>query len=195
MTDENAQVVLARRDRTAFAPLFDLYYPRIYRYLLHRTADATRAADLTSETFLAALASLDRFDPDRGSLSAWLYGIATNEYRMASRSSFRKRKALRRLATFTPAEADEFAAIDARVASCTDFVEVQPLLTALPQPQATAITLRFLEDLPYAEVAAAMGVPEPTARSHVHRGLNALRRQLAPRLRAELELALAQGVA
>jgi DNA-directed RNA polymerase specialized sigma24 family protein len=43
---------------------------------MRRTRDAELAADLTAETFAAALAARARFDPGRGSASAWLFGLA-----------------------------------------------------------------------------------------------------------------------
>ena len=52
------------------------------------------------------------------------------------------------------------------------------MCAALPPQQRAAVVLRFYEDLEYAEIAAILGVAEPTARSHVHRALAALRREL-----------------
>jgi RNA polymerase sigma factor (sigma-70 family) len=49
---------------------------------------------------------------------------------------------------------------------------------ALPPQQRAAVVLRFYEDLEYGDIAAILGVAEPTARSHVHRALAALRREL-----------------
>ena len=46
---------------------------------MRRTRNAELAADLTAETFAAALVARARFDPGRGSASAWLYGIALNK--------------------------------------------------------------------------------------------------------------------
>ena len=48
----------------------------------------------------------------------------------------------------------------------------------LPHQQRAAVVLRFYEDLEYAEIAAILGVTEPTVRSHVHRALASLRREL-----------------
>ena len=52
------------------------------------------------------------------------------------------------------------------------------MCAALPPQQRAAVVLRFYEDLEYAEIAAILDVAEPTARSHVHRALAALRREL-----------------
>lgn len=52
------------------------------------------------------------------------------------------------------------------------------MCAALPPQQRAAVVLRFYEDLEYGEIAAILGVAEPTVRSHVHRALAALRREL-----------------
>ena len=59
------------------------------------------------------------------------------------------------------------------------------MCTALPPQQRAAVVLRFYEDLEYAEIAAILGVTEPTARSHVHRALAALRGELERQERSD----------
>lgn len=56
------------------------------------------------------------------------------------------------------------------------------MCSVLPPQQRAAVVLRYYEDLEYAEIAAILGVAEPTARSHVHRALAALRRELGREL-------------
>lgn len=72
-------------------------------------------------------------------------------------------------------EAPISADVSAAVAEST---ALWRLCGALPPLQRTAVVLRFYQDLSFAEVAAAMGCREATARSHVHRGLAALRAEL-----------------
>jgi RNA polymerase sigma-70 factor (sigma-E family) len=55
---------------------------------------------------------------------------------------------------------------------------VWAVCAALPRQQRAAVVLRFYEDLDYSEIAAILGVAEPTVRSHVHRALAALRTEL-----------------
>lgn len=55
---------------------------------------------------------------------------------------------------------------------------VRRMCATLPPQQRAAVVLRFYEDLEYAEIAAVLDVAEATARSHVHRALAALRREL-----------------
>lgn len=56
--------------------------------------------------------------------------------------------------------------------------EAWRLCTSLPASQRAAVVLRFYQDLSFAEIGAALGCPEATARSHVHRALAALRTRL-----------------
>ncbi len=65
----------------------------------------------------------------------------------------------------------------AEVVASTDVV--RRLCAQLPPAQRAAVVLRFYQDLDYREIAALLGCAEATARSHVHRALHALRRELA----------------
>ena len=56
--------------------------------------------------------------------------------------------------------------------------EAWRLCTSLPAQQRAAVVLRFYQDLSFAEIGAALGCPEATARSHVHRALAVLRARL-----------------
>ncbi|CAN5705745.1 SigE family RNA polymerase sigma factor [soil metagenome] len=56
---------------------------------------------------------------------------------------------------------------------------VWQVCSALPPQQRAAVVLRFYEDLDYPEIAHVLGVAEATVRSHVHRGLAALRTALS----------------
>ncbi len=56
--------------------------------------------------------------------------------------------------------------------------EAWRLCTSLPATQRAAVVLRFYQDLSFAEIGAALGCPEATARSHVHRALAALRSRI-----------------
>ena len=64
---------------------------------MRRTRNAELAADLTAETFAAALVARARFDPGRGSGSAWLFGIALHKLARVERSAAAERRARRRL--------------------------------------------------------------------------------------------------
>ncbi|MFZ6029348.1 MAG: sigma-70 family RNA polymerase sigma factor [Chloroflexota bacterium] len=61
-----------------FLASYDSYFPQVYNYICYRCGDVATADDLTSNVFELALSHLNEYRPDRGSLSAWLLGIARN---------------------------------------------------------------------------------------------------------------------
>src|SRR3954462_5906246 len=65
----------ARADPEAFAAFYRRHARAVAGFFAARTRDAEVAADLTAETFAAALEGMRRFDPSRGPPGAWLYGI------------------------------------------------------------------------------------------------------------------------
>ncbi len=75
----DAELLAATRlDPEAFSVFYNRHFDNIITYFWRRIRDRDVAADLTAETFAAALEPLHRFDPDKGNPSQWLYGIAAN---------------------------------------------------------------------------------------------------------------------
>jgi DNA-directed RNA polymerase specialized sigma24 family protein len=70
---------LTPTDPQAFGVFYDRFEAELLRFLYRATGRADIAADLTAEVFAAALHSVRRFDPGRGSARAWLFGIARHE--------------------------------------------------------------------------------------------------------------------
>src|SRR3954452_18177014 len=87
----------ARSDPAAFGAFYRRFEERMLRYFLSRVGDAEVAADLTAETFAAALASVRRFRASKGAAGAWLFGIAHNTLAMSTRRGRVEASARRRL--------------------------------------------------------------------------------------------------
>ena len=71
--------LLSARDGATFELFYRRYADRMLGYFVRRTHDAELAADLTAETFAAALTSRRRYRADAGNASAWLFGIASKK--------------------------------------------------------------------------------------------------------------------
>ena len=71
--DDDALLVAAADDPEAFARFYRLHVGGVIAYFRRRVGNAELAADLTAETFAAALAGRRRFAPERGPAAAWLY--------------------------------------------------------------------------------------------------------------------------
>jgi RNA polymerase sigma-70 factor (ECF subfamily) len=166
----------------AFGAFYRRHARKVTAFHVARTHHAQDAADLTAETFAAALERLDRFDPQRGEPIAWLFGIARNRLadlrrRGAVDDRARRRMGIGRLALDDAA----LERVEATASAELVRIELREGFEALPPDQRDAVALRVLLDHEYAEVAHASGVSEAVARKRVSRGLSALRARLAGR--------------
>lgn len=157
--------------------LFSRFYRRHNRavlgFMMKRIGCAQTAADLTSETFVAAYKDRRKFDSDRGDALPWLYGIARNKLSRYHRTNARRRRWHRTVATpeLTDPQirrVEELADLDALVPA------LRAALDQLPPNQADAVRLRILEDRSYDEVAEMLDTTEGNARVRVSRGLTRL---------------------
>lgn len=163
------------RDPSAFGEFYDRHSDDVLAFLLARTGCRDTAADLMSETFAAALLSLDRYRPGgREAARQWLYGIAKNKLRQLHRWRRVDARARARLrVTARPTDEDLDRAEDR-----LDAVELRRTVArsvhALSPKLREAVTLRVVDDLPYPEVAARLGCSEQAARARVSRALSRL---------------------
>ncbi len=187
-TDDRLLRRMRAGDEDAFAHLYREKHPAIYRFALHMSGSATVAEDVTQEVFMALIRQPERFDPSRGNLNGFLFGIARNHLR-------KRWEADRRLVPFAgnaddlddlllaapttngrgangnghassamPGRAqDEFASIEA-------ISRVRQAISTLPENYREAVVLCELEEMTYDEAALALGCPVGTVRSRLHRG-------------------------
>lgn len=157
-------VVAAARagDESAWETLFDLHYPRLYRFFRARLSSNEQAEDLASNVFLEAFRSIQKFQWQGKPFEAWLFGIARHQLA----SFYRSRRVELTDADLErePAVRDEFVAI-----------EIRDLLEALPRDYQTALELRFIVGLSGVEAAEVMGKSHTGYRSLLLRAVKAFR--------------------
>lgn len=172
MTDAE---LLADGGPDSFAEFYRRHARRVAGYLMRSTGDAEAAADLTAETFAAALIARRRYRPDRAAPSSWLLGIAShklNDWRRRGYAEDRARRRLR-MERIEPSadDLDELARLGHEV-SMIDMVD------ELPAEQSAALRARFVDGRSYADIAVTHGVTEAAIRQRVSRGLAGLRRRI-----------------
>jgi RNA polymerase sigma-70 factor (ECF subfamily) len=176
-----ALLARADTDADAFAVLCARYAVRLDAWFRYRTTDPAVAAELTAETFAQAWRSRRRFrDEAGGSAAPWLYGIARN---LLGRFHDRRRveTAARRRLGIPQRDygADpELDAVDERLAAETCAPFLRDALATLTPAQRSALELRVVQDVDYADVAARLGCSPAAARLHVSRALRSLRTRL-----------------
>jgi RNA polymerase sigma factor (sigma-70 family) len=161
-TTSDSELLLGDGER--FRVLVERHAVALHRYVAARL-DVHTAEDVTSETFAIAFSQRARFDARRGSVRAWLFGIATNLVRRHLRSELRMLRAYAR-SGIDPAAApsDELAVFDARHA------RLAGVLAGLRAEHRSALLLTVVAGLSAEEVASALGVPSSTVRAWVARG-------------------------
>jgi RNA polymerase sigma-70 factor (ECF subfamily) len=166
--------LLAAPGREAFGQFYDRHAGAVLEFFARRTRDPESAADLTAETFAAAIVARRRFRPGPLPAAAWLFGIARHKLADYQRRGHAEDRALRRLRVQRPPLGEEDAEL---IALMADEVSAQ-LLALLPEDERGAIQAHVLEGREYAEIAAAAVISEPAARMRVSRGLGRLRARL-----------------
>jgi RNA polymerase sigma factor (sigma-70 family) len=172
MTDAE---LLADDGADSFAEFYRRHVRRVAGYLMRATGDAEVAADLTAETFAAALIARRRYQPDRAEPGSWLLGIAShklNDWRRRGYAEDRARRRLR-MERIEPSEADrhEFERLG-------DEVSLVDMIDELPSEQSAALRARFVQGRSYADIAGAEQASEGAIRQRVSRGLAGLRRRV-----------------
>jgi RNA polymerase sigma-70 factor (ECF subfamily) len=172
-------------DETAFVALYRAWQGPIYRFALHMSGAESLAEDITQEVFVVLARDGSRFDSRRGSFSTYLFAIARNLLRRRLR-----RERVYEAISDDPDESqsssqshphavafDPDVALDRRQA----IQRVRRAVRGLPVAFREAVVLCDLEELSYAEAAAALDCPIGTVRSRLSRG----RALLADRLGIE----------
>jgi len=182
LSEERELVRQAQKAPDAFATLYDHYYPRIFGYVLRRSANLEAAQDITSETFLKALAKLWQFRWRNVSFSSWLYRIATNEVNQYFRKvEYKRSVSLEELQTqgfepISPHDPErETMEAQEELKQHQDFLEIQARIVHLPAKYQEVITLRFFEKKQIKEIAEILGKREGTIKSLLHRAVEKLR--------------------
>jgi len=177
-TDPADPVVRALGDDldTGFAGMFEAYQRMVFTAALRLCGRWADAEDLTAEAFLRAYRALCGYDSARIAAlrpRPWLMTILMNVWRNSLRTDARRPSPTPlddAPETVDPREGVEAAAVRHETGG-----ELAELLARLPEEQRTAIVLRHVVDLPIAEIATVLGIPQGTVKSHISRGLHRLR--------------------
>jgi RNA polymerase sigma-70 factor (ECF subfamily) len=159
-----------------FGVIFDRYFAEIHGYLARRlTKDI--ADDLAAETFLAAFRQRDRYDPERGDVRAWLYGIATNLIKRHRRVELRAYHAIERIGP-QPSTASHEERSTERVAAQSLHRQLAGALARLNNGDRDVLMLVALAGLSYTEVAQALDIAYGTVCSRLNRARKHVRAAL-----------------
>ena len=158
-------------------------FERLYRdnvgvvtaFFARRSTDPQAVADLTADTFVAAITSLATFDPRKGTARAWLLGIARRVHAAHCAAISRQRDQAVRLAGRRELPPDHFAELEARIDSERSGRRLLQALAALPETDRVAVELVDIAGLRPSEAATVLGVAAGTLRMRLMRARARLR--------------------
>lgn len=177
MTDMSQQTlwmiaVRDRRDRSAFAALFDHFAPRLKGFIMRSGTSAHQAEEIVQEVMLTLWRKADQFDPHRAQVSAWLYQIARNrQIDIARKESRPVPEALKEEPGDEP-DAAQVLALEQEAGL------LKQALAQLKPEQREVIEKAYLGELTHQEISARTGLPLGTIKSRIRLGLERLRHEL-----------------
>lgn len=168
-TDDELLLNIRSGDEEAFVGLYRRRQGALYRFALHMCGSASVAEDVTQEVFLAILREQCGYDPDRGTLSGYLFGIAR---KLVLRHLERGRADVALDLESEDGAMPELALDHDPLVDLTHREGIDALrraVQALPQRYREVVVLCDLEEVDYADAAVALGCPIGTVRSRLHR--------------------------
>jgi RNA polymerase sigma-70 factor (ECF subfamily) len=168
-------------DEDAFAELYRRHRDAVYRLAMLYSGSTAHAADVTQETFVHFMTHPHQYDPLRGTLAAWLCGVARNMARRAVSG--------REDATDPEVLADDSSPHESHIDRDTPLErilrgemaeQVRQAVAALKPHYRDILILCELSELSYAEAAQVAGINIGTVRSRLSRARVELAQRLAP---------------
>ena len=169
-------------DQNAFSDIVSLYQHKLYQICYRMLGNKQEAEDISQEAFVRAYINLHSFDQKR-KFSTWLYRIATN----LCIDRIRKKKPDYYLdAEIAGTEGlDMYSQLSSNDQLPDDVVEqmelqdrIQYEISRLPDKYRSVIVLKYIEELSLQEISEILDMPLGTVKTRIHRGREALRKQL-----------------
>ena len=185
-TDTDLLRAMRSGDAQAFAALYRRHQGPLYRFALLRCGSSGTAADVVQEAFMGLLTERFRFDPLRGQLQAFLFGVARNL--ILKLEDGRQRHAALPVSAAYEEGSDDDPESDlpldgggplARLLDNEAAEQVRRALAQLAPHYRDVVILHEMHELSYAEIAGICQVDIGTVRSRLSRGRAALAKRLA----------------
>ena len=168
-------------NEAAFEQIYRSQVGMVTAFFARRTTDPRTVADLTSETFVAAITSFGTFDAAKGSSRAWIFGIARNVYAHHCERHSHRQDTVRRLAGYRPVGTDEIDELIGRIDAERLGRALLAELATLSAADREVVELVDIAGLMPREAAKALGVSQGILRTRLFRARSRLRKRVENR--------------
>jgi RNA polymerase sigma-70 factor, ECF subfamily len=195
--DQDVLVLLATDLRQAYELLISIYWHQLKSFVLHRWKSPQDADDIVQEAFVRAYYALETYSTQRImalKLRPWLYKITWNVYcTYAERAKLQQGVPLdlSEESALLELEDDQYQQPEEVFENKERRRELAALVEMLPQRYRQIVSLHYLEDLSYQEIADTFNQSTGTVRVSVHRALSLLRKTVEAQGQNNAQLDLA----
>lgn len=171
---------LAKGNETAFTCLYERYQGPLYRFVLHMSGNSATAEEVTQEVFMLLINKPRAYEPEKGTVAGYLFGIARN---LTRRTVERSRLDLPIDDEVFDGSSEPALACDldvlADLSNAELLVYLRKAIMALPEQYREVVALCDLEEMNYADAATVLECSPGTVASRLHRARTMLKTKLA----------------
>lgn len=162
----------SKKNPQRFEPLYNKYYPKIFRLVLNKVGDKSTAAELTSNVFFKALSHIKKFQYKGLSIYTWFYRIALNE----CNEYFRKEGSKRVIVL----DNMHYETLSEEMAVFGDEYreDLKKALAKLKETDLQIIEMRFFDGLKFKDISDVVGITEAHSKVRLYRAIERLRKYM-----------------
>ena len=180
LADDELLRLMASKNEHAFTVLYQRRHGAVYRFALQMSGSPSVADETTQEVFLMLLGEGSGYDPARGPLASYLYGVARRlVWRRMAQDRTHVQIEEQEEDGRTPEQLIARSAVESDLVRDQAVRSLRRAILGLPAGYREAVVLCDLHELSYAEAARALGCAVGTVRSRLHRARALLAERLA----------------
>ena len=172
------EAIVKDRSRSAFVQLFNIFAPKLKAYYGKSGLEHGIAEDLVQEVMITIWRLADRYRPDLGNPSTWIFTIARNRLI----DHVRRQQARQGDLTDPTIQPEPVQASDDLIDQAQRYTTLKAAVETLPKEQAELLKMAFFDHKSHSAIAAESGLPLGTVKSRIRLAIKRLRDDLSLKL-------------
>ena len=164
------EILKTTNRKPTFADFYNAYYKKVVHYINKKIGNPHDAEDLASEIFIYCFSRYDNYDPEKSSLSTWLYMIVNCRIK----NHYRDSKTYVDLESLVGVLPDETTDMDACIYLQQLKQQLERAMERLSDRQRKIVTMRYFEERTNCEIAEELGMSQVNVRVQLSRALDIL---------------------
>lgn len=177
---------IMRGDEAVLEAFYEKYFSRLYRYIYYRVGhDHQHAEEVVNDTFVEAIENVEKYDPKRGSLEAWLITLSRNRIRSLN-NTMGKANNYEKSWSMLDGELDTIFADISRISEQEAYIENQELsnvvgliMGSLPEEYSKILEMKYMKDMSTRDIAMLLEKTEKAVESKLTRARAAFKQLFA----------------